>query len=82
MNLQYAVNVFSAETDELVRSIEISPGDVDELSRIMGWQAPEDAVYEYLLTPDQISSLEQLTGDRFQDQTCTYILSCSANSLG
>lgn len=78
MKLKHSVRTFERDTGEQAYSVEIPSDRAEKLPEIMAWETPEDAIYEYRLTPEQISAMEQLTGKCFRDPAHTYVLSCSA----
>ncbi|ROM90792.1 hypothetical protein [Pseudomonas brassicacearum] len=53
------------------------PVSVAELKPIMGWAADGDCVYDYRLTPEQISAIEQLCSLELPRNLELY-LTCSA----
>ncbi|EJM14839.1 hypothetical protein PMI21_03561 [Pseudomonas sp. GM18] len=44
----------------------------------MKWKEPDDPIYEYGLSHEQIHSLEVLIGEKFDSPDYLFFLSCSA----
>ena len=74
----HAINAYDYETEKLNFSIEIASEQEARLAEIMGWKEPEDAIYEYDLSKEQIDQIETLVGKRFYDSSCVFQLTCYA----
>lgn len=75
--MQHAILAFDKKTEELAFSIEIPADQIDKLAKLMAWSEPEDAIYEYDLSAEQIGSLETMTGKTFSSPDYIFQLSCS-----
>lgn len=76
--LQHEILAFDKKTEKLVFGIEIPAGQFTTLAELMAWREPEDAIYEYDLSPVQVSRLESMTGRTFSNPDFIFQLSCSA----
>ncbi|PSS48257.1 hypothetical protein [Pseudomonas sp. BBP2017] len=76
--MQHEILAFDKKTEQLAFSIEIPADQFDKLAELMAWGEPEDAIYEYELTPEQVSRLENMTGRAFNSPDYIFQLSCSA----
>lgn len=75
--MQHEILAFNKKTEELAFSIEIPADRYDKLSELMSWSEPEDAIYEYDLSPAQVGLLESMTGKIFNSPDYIFQLSCS-----
>jgi hypothetical protein len=75
--MQHEILAFDKKTEDLAFSIEIPADQFDKLAKLMAWSEPEDAIYEYDLSAEQISSLETMTGKTFSSPDYIFQLSCS-----
>ena len=76
--MQHEVLAFDKKTEQLVFSIEIPADRFATLAELMDWREPEDAIYEYELSPEQVSGLESMIGKTFNSPEFIFQLSCSA----
>lgn len=76
--MQHEILAFDKKTEKLAFSIPIPDDQFDNLAKLMSWSQPEDAIYEYDLSPEQISRLESMTGKTFDSPKYIFQLSCSA----
>ncbi|MDN4543541.1 MULTISPECIES: hypothetical protein [unclassified Pseudomonas] len=75
--MKHEILAFDKQTEQLAFSIEIPADQIDKLAEVMAWSEPEDAIYEYDLSPEQISHLENMTGRVFSSPAYIFQLSCS-----
>lgn len=75
--MQHEILAFDKKTEELAFRIEIPADQFDKLAKLMAWSEPEDAIYEYDLSAEQIGSLETMTGKTFSSPDYIFQLSCS-----
>ena len=75
--MQHEILAFDKKTEELAFSIEIPADQYEELSQLMSWSKPEDAIYEYDLSPEQVGLLESMIGKTFNSPHYIFQLSCS-----
>lgn len=76
--MQHEIHAFDKKTEQLAFSIEIPADLFNTLAELMTWREPEDAIYEYDLSPEQVSRLESMTGRTFSSPDFIFQLSCSA----
>jgi hypothetical protein len=76
--MKHAVRAFYKTTERLAFRIDIPAESLERLTVLMGWQEPDDPIYEYELSDEQINSLEVLTGQQFNSPDYLFFLSCSA----
>jgi hypothetical protein len=76
--MQHEILAFDKKTEQLVFSIEISADQFTTLAELMDWRESDDAIYEYDLSPEQVSSLESMIGRTFNSPDFIFQLSCSA----
>lgn len=76
--MQHEILVFDKKTEQLAFSIEIPADLFDALAELMAWREPEDAIYEYDLSPEQVSRIETMIGKSFSSPDFNFQLSCSA----
>lgn len=74
----HEILAFDKQTEQLVFSIEIPSGQLSQLAELMGWEEPKDAIYEYDLSPEQVSRFESMTGRTFSSSDYIFQLSCTA----
>lgn len=60
--MRHIIEIFDEGTEKLVDSIEIPAIREKDLVRLMGWQEPEDELYGYNLSMQQVKVLEEWTG--------------------
>lgn len=75
--MKHEILAFDKKTEQLAFSVEIPADQVEKLGELMGWSEPEDAIYEYDLSPEQIGHLESMTGKAFSSPDYIFQLSCS-----
>ncbi|MCX4064491.1 hypothetical protein OR626_09700 [Pseudomonas sp. S1Bt30] len=75
--MQHEILAFDKKTEGVAFSIEIPADQYDKLSGLMSWSEPEDAIYEYDLSPEQVGLLERMTGKTFNSPDYIFQLSCS-----
>lgn len=76
--MQHEILAFDKQTEELAFSIEVPVDQFDELANLMAWSDPEDAIYVYDLSAEQLNHLESMTGKTFSSPDYIFQLSCSA----
>ncbi|MHC8364599.1 DUF7683 domain-containing protein [Pseudomonas sp. ZT5P21] len=76
--MQHEILAFDKKTEQLVFSIEIPADQFATLAELMAWREPEDAIYEYEISPEQVSCLEGMIGKTFNSPEFIFQLSCSA----
>lgn len=76
--MQHEILAFDKKTEQLAFSIEIPADLFEALAALMAWREPEDAIYEYDLSSEQVSRLESMTGRTFNSLDFIFQLSCSA----
>ncbi|WP_339511453.1 DUF7683 domain-containing protein [Pseudomonas sp. RL_15y_Pfl2_60] len=76
--MKHSILAFDKNSEQLAFRVDIPEGHLEQLAEIMTWQDPEDAIYEYDLSAEQISHLEALTGKAFNDPGYLFQLSCTA----
>jgi hypothetical protein len=76
--MQHEILAFDKKTEQLAFSIEIPADQLAKLAELMAWSEPEDAIYEYDLSPEQVSRLESMTGRTFSSPDYIFQLSCTA----
>lgn len=59
--MKHIVRVFDIKTEEFLEAIEIPAYRKNELFDLMGWQDPEDEIYCYNLSAQQLKVLEEWT---------------------
>ncbi|RON10730.1 hypothetical protein BK659_04250 [Pseudomonas brassicacearum] len=60
--MKHVIEVFDKQTEELLLSVEVPNSRQEELTKLMGWQNPEDEFDGYDLSPEQVETLEGWTG--------------------
>ncbi|WP_435304158.1 MULTISPECIES: DUF7683 domain-containing protein [Pseudomonas] len=63
----FEICAFDKTTEDLKFVLPIPLGHVDELRAIMHWIKPEDELFVYNLTQDQIIQIEKMIGTNFDD---------------
>lgn len=76
--MKHAVRAFYKTTERLAFRIDIPAEHFEQLKALMKWVEPDDPIYEYELSHEQISSLELLTGKKFESSDYLFFLSCTA----
>lgn len=76
--MQQEILALDKKTEQLVFTIEIPADQSVTLAELMAWREPEDAIYEYELSPEQVSGLESKIGKTFNNPEFIFQLSCSA----
>lgn len=76
--MQHEILAFDKKTEQLAFSIEIPADQLGKLAELMAWSEPEDAIYEYDLSPEQVSRLESMAGRTFSSPDYIFQLSCTA----
>lgn len=76
--MRHEILAFDKGTEQLVFSIDIPADHLDELAELMAWTETEDSIYEYDLSPLQVSRLESMLGKIFGSPDYMFQLSCSA----
>lgn len=76
--MKHSVRAFYKTTERLAFRIDIPAEHFEQLKELMAWNEPDDPIYEYELSHEQISSLEVLTGSKFDSPDYLFFLSCSA----
>ena len=74
--MKHVIEVFDRETEELRESIEIPSARHAELADLMGWKDPEDAIYVYDLSAEQLRQIEKWTGSQFEETRHIIQLAC------
>ena len=75
--MQHEILAFDKKTEQLAFSIEIPANKLLALSELMAWREPEDAIYEYELSPEQVGGVESMIGETFNSPEYIFQLSCS-----
>ncbi|MFJ6088630.1 DUF7683 domain-containing protein [Pseudomonas chlororaphis] len=65
------------EGEDFATFEKVLPVSVADLKPIMGWAADDDCVYDYRLTPEQISAIEKLCSLELP-RNLELFLTCSA----
>jgi len=76
--MKHSVRAFYKTTERLAFKVEIPSESFEQLTELMDWQEPDDPIYEYELSDEQIAALEKLIGRRFHSPDYLFFLSCSA----
>ncbi|MGX0893613.1 hypothetical protein AB7M22_005621 [Pseudomonas sp. ADAK2 TE3594] len=66
--MKHSVRAFYKTTERLAFRVDIPSEHFEqlkELKELMEWKEPDDPIYEYELSHEQIGSLEVLTGKKF-----------------
>ena len=76
--MTHTISAFDKTTELMVFEIEIPQKNLPELKDIMAWTEPEDEIFGYDLSSEQLQKLEELLGQKFYDQRCDFQLSSYA----
>ncbi|MHC8303624.1 DUF7683 domain-containing protein [Pseudomonas sp. PB3P13] len=76
--MRHEILAFDKKTEQLVFTIDIPADHLGELTELMAWTETEDSIYEYDLSPEQVSRLESIIGRMFSTPDYIFQLSCSA----
>ncbi|WP_275629287.1 hypothetical protein [Pseudomonas sp. 273] len=60
--MRHIIDIFDINTDSLLKSVDIPSHREKDLAQLMGWQTPEDEIYGYDLSFQQVKILEEWTG--------------------
>jgi hypothetical protein len=60
--MKYLIEIYDIETEAHLEDIEIPPHRKKELAVLMGWEDPENEIYVYDLSAQQLKVLEEWTG--------------------
>ncbi|MFP3518370.1 hypothetical protein SB766_19480 [Pseudomonas sp. SIMBA_077] len=74
----HTISAFDKTTELMVFEVEVSQEKLPELKVIMAWTEPEDQIYGYDLSVEQIRRLEELLGQQIYDQRYDFQLSSYA----
>ena len=74
----HTISAFDKTTELMVFEIEVSQEKLPELKLIMAWTEPEDEIYGYDLSVEQVRRLEELLGQQIYDQPYDFQLSSYA----
>ena len=74
----HTISAFDKTTELMVFEVEVSQEKLPELKVIMAWTEPEDEIYGYGLSVEQIRRLEELLGQQIYDQRYDFQLSSYA----
>lgn len=77
--MKHVIAMFDAETEKLIELVELPANRKKDLSDLMGWQAPEDEIYDYNLSPQQFKVLEIWTGRTINSTGRIAQLACIAD---
>ncbi|NNB47066.1 DUF7683 domain-containing protein [Pseudomonas chlororaphis] len=75
--MKHEVVAFDRDTEREAFSIDLPGENLEQLTALMGWQEPDDPIYEYELSDEQIAALEKLIGRHFHSPDYLFFLSCS-----
>jgi hypothetical protein len=76
--MKHSVRAFYKTTERLAFRVDIPSEHFEQLKELMEWKEPDDPIYEYELSHEQIGSLEVLTGKKFDSPDYLFFLSCRA----
>ncbi|WP_095058234.1 hypothetical protein [Pseudomonas sp. Irchel s3f7] len=76
--MKHSIRAFYKTTERLAFQVEILAEHFEALSALMEWAEPDDPIYEYELSGEQIRRLETLTGKTFCSPDFLFFLSCRA----
>lgn len=76
--MMHTISAFDKTTELVVFEIEIPQKILPELKVIMAWAEPEDEMFGYDLSSEQIHRLEELLGQKMYDQRYDFQLSSYA----
>ena len=72
--MKHVIQIFDAHTEKLLEFIEIPDCRKKELSKLMGWQDPEDEIYCYYLSAQQLITLENWTNRHLVSENFTVVI--------
>jgi hypothetical protein len=72
--VKHVIQIFDTHTEKLLEFIEIPNYRKKELSKLMGWQDPEDEIYCYYLSAQQLSSIEKWTSRHLRSENLTVVI--------
>ncbi|MCU1726606.1 hypothetical protein NTD86_06355 [Pseudomonas sp. 7P_10.2_Bac1] len=76
--MMHTISAFDKTTELMVFEIEIPQKNLPELKFIMAWTEPEDEIFGYDLSSEQLQKLEELLGQKIYDQRYDFQLSSYA----
>lgn len=76
--MTHTISAFDKTTELMVFEIEIPQKNLPELKVIMAWSEPEDEIFGYDLSSEQLQKLEELLGQKIYDQRYDFQLSSYA----
>ncbi|MDD1977878.1 MULTISPECIES: hypothetical protein [Pseudomonas] len=76
--MKHVIEVFDSKTEELLKTVEIPSTRLAELVELMGWEDPEDEIYVYDLSPEQLSTIAEWTHTQFSETNNIIQLVCIA----
>lgn len=76
--MMHTISAFDKTTELMVFEIEIAQKILPELKAIMAWTEPEDEIFGYDLSSEQIYRLEELLGQKIYDHRYDFQLSSYA----
>ncbi|WP_282365137.1 hypothetical protein [Pseudomonas sp. PS01297] len=76
--MTHTISAFDKTTELMVFEIEIPQKNLPELKDIMAWTEPEDEIFGYDLSSEQLQKLEELLGQKIYDQRYDFQLSSYA----
>ena len=76
--MKHVIEVFDSETENLIKTVEIPSARKAELVELMGWTEPEDAIYVYDLSPEQLRKIGEWTDTQFTTKNNIIQLACIA----
>ena len=76
--MTHTISAFDKTTELMVFEIEIPQKNLPELKVIMAWTEPEDEIFGYDLSSEQLQKLEELLGQKIYDQRYDFQLSSYA----
>lgn len=74
----HTISAFDKSTELMVFEIDVAQKILPELKVIMAWTEPEDEIFGYDLSSEQLQKLEEVLGQKFYDQRCDFQLSSYA----
>ena len=76
--MMHTISAFDKTTELMVFEVEIPVKNLPELKVIMAWTEPEDEIFGYDLSSEQLQKLEELLGQKIYDQRYDFQLSSYA----
>ncbi|MQT33827.1 hypothetical protein GHO40_17340 [Pseudomonas helleri] len=76
--MMHTISAFDKTTELMVFEIEIPQKNLPELKVIMAWTEPEDEIFGYDLSSEQLQKLEELLGQKIYDHRYDFQLSSYA----